>query len=255
MTTGRHSEGLAGHLSSLPTLLLSTPAIEELLDELAQLAVASVDAAMSCGIIVGSDHSPYTMATSDDRAAIADEQQYGAGAGPCLEALSLSRPVVVDDQESDDRWPKYREAATALGVKSSLSLPLVVGNRTLGALNLYAYDRPAAFDEEQSAIAERFATEAAAALALAVRQIEQQALADQLERAIASRSLIDQAIGVLMGQQRCDAATAFDLLRRHSQNSNRRLRDVASDIIERYSGHTPTPPTPFEHGTDPISRD
>jgi len=255
MTTDEHPEGLVGPLSSLRSLLLSTPAIEDLLSELARLAVSAVDSAMSCGITVRQYQAPYTVATSDDRAAIVDEEQYGAGAGPCLEALSSSRLVVVEDQASDDRWPTYREAATALGVRSSLSLPLVVGDRTLGALNLYAYDRPSAFNEKQMATAKTFAAEAAAALALTIRQIEQQALADQLEQAIASRALIDQAIGVLMGQQRCNAATAFDLLRRHSQNTNRRLRDVAADIIERYSGHTPAPPTPFEHGTGPISPD
>ena len=255
MAAEKQSGSPINPLSSLRSLLLSTPAVEELLDELARLAVGEVDAATSCGITVRSDYSPYTLATSDPRAAIVDEQQYGAGSGPCLEALHTNLAVRVDDQAVDDRWPEYGQAAAELGVRSSLSLPLIVGERSLGALNLYAYDRASAFGEEQSAAAERFADEAAAALALALRQIEQQTLADQLERAIASRSLIDQAIGVLMGQQRCNATTAFDLLRQHSQNSNRRLRDVAADIIGRYSGHTPTPPTPFGHDASELFPD
>ena len=243
---GEDIDGLTGPLASLRALLLSTTALEELLDQLARLSVDTVDPVLSCGITIRSDHSPYTVAASDERAAIIDEEQYGAGMGPCLEALRSGEPVLVADQAADDRWPAYRVAALARGVTTSLSLPLTVGNRTLGALNLYACESPFTFGEKQTAVAEAFATQAATALALAIRQIEQEALAHQLEQAIASRSLIDQAIGILMGQQRCDAATAFDLLRRQSQHTNRRLRDVAAEIIERYSGHASTPPAPFE---------
>lgn len=69
----------------------------------------------------------------------------------------------------------------------------------------------------------------------------------QLEHALRSRSVIDQAIGVLMAQEKCTAEAAFDLLRRHSQNSNRKLRDVAADVITRLTGHPPSEPPQFRH--------
>ena len=72
----------------------------------------------------------------------------------------------------------------------------------------------------------------------------------QLGEAMASRAIIDQAIGILMAQQRCNASTAFDLLRRASQNRNRKLRDVAVDIITNVSGGPPDPPVPFRKATD-----
>ena len=255
MAADRYLDGLVGALSSLQSLLLSTPAIEELLRKLAVLAVQSVDEGMTCGITVRYDHSPYTVAASDERAWIIDEQQYGAGAGPCLEALQTGSAVSVDDQAADDRWPEYRRAATALGVRCSLSLPLTVGDHTLGAMNLYAYSRPRAFDGVRSDRAYAFADQAATTLALAIRQTEQEETAEQLEQALAARSLIDQAVGVLMGQQRCNARVAFALLRRHSQNTNRKLHDVAADIIERYSGQPPVPSAKFQHGSDNATRD
>ena len=255
MATDGHLDGLVGALASMQSLLLSMPAIEELLGKLAVLAVQSVDAGMTCGITVRYDHSPYTVAASDDRAWIIDEQQYAADGGPCLEALRTGAAVSVDDQEADGRWPEYGMAAVALGVKCSLSLPLTVGAHTLGALNLYAYTRPHEFDHERSDRAKAFAEQAATTLALAIRQTEQQETAEQLEQALAARSVIDQAVGVLMGQQQCDAQVAFTLLRRHSQNTNRKLRDVAADIIERYSGHRPVPPAKFQHGIEDAQDD
>ena len=87
MAADRRLDGLVGALSSLQSLLLSTPAIEEVLRTLAVLAVESVDVGMTCGITVRYDHSPYTVAASDDRAWIIDEQQYAAGGGPCLESF------------------------------------------------------------------------------------------------------------------------------------------------------------------------
>lgn len=251
MAIERPTNDLVTAVSALQSLLLSTPAIGDLLTELAGLAVSTVDPAVSCGITLEHDHSPYTVAASDARAVIIDEYQYGGGTGPCLEALRTGLMVLVDDQETDPRWPEYRAAAIALGVRSSLSLPLMVGEASLGAMNIYAQSGPGAFGEEQITRARVFADQAAAALALAIRQIEQQETARQLEQALVARTLIDQAIGMLMAQQRCDAETAFHLLREHSQHSNRKLRDVAAELIERCSGHPPVPPAGFEHRADP----
>lgn len=82
-------------------------------------------------------------------------------------------------------------------------------------------------------------------LVISLRDRDQE-LAEQLQQALSSRSIIDQAIGVLMAQERCDAREAFELLRQHSQNNNRKLRDVAADVITRLTGHPPeTTRTPF----------
>ncbi|MGW0229863.1 GAF and ANTAR domain-containing protein [Actinopolymorpha singaporensis] len=237
---------LSGLLGSLQSLLLTGPRLEEFLKQVASLASEVTSPPASCGITIRRDGEAITIATSDDRAALVDQKQYDFGEGPCIATLDTGHILEVKCQATDTTWPKYSAAAAELGVLCSLSLPLKVGDETLGALNFYAFDRPNAFDGDQRARAETFATQASTALALTVRHTEQADLTSQLEQALVSRTYIDQAVGIVMGQQRCDADQAFDILRRHSQNNNRRLRDVATDLINRVSGKPPVPPRPFE---------
>jgi GAF domain-containing protein len=156
--------------------------------------------------------------------------------------------IEVEDQLIDDRWPTYRDSAVELGVRCSLSYPLAVQDRIVGALNVYGFQRPHGFTEEDRQRVATFATQAATALAVAMRFAKQAEISDQLEAALTSRSVIDQAIGVLMGQQRCDAETAFALLRSHSQHNNRKLRDVAIDLITRITGQPPSEGRTFNRG-------
>ncbi|MET9018533.1 GAF and ANTAR domain-containing protein [Actinopolymorpha sp. NPDC004070] len=237
---------LSGLLGSLQTLLLAGPRLEEFLNKVASLASAVTSPPASCGITVHQGGEPITVATSDDRASVVDQKQYAFGEGPCIDTLNTGHIIEVKDQAADERWPKYNPAAAELGVQCSLSLPLNVDEETLGALNFYVFDHPNAFDGDQRARAETFAAQASTALALTVRHTEQADLTTQLEQALVSRTYIDQAVGIVMGQQRCDADQAFDILRRHSQNNNRRLREVAVDLINRVSGKPPVPPRPFE---------
>ena len=249
----RHGAGLddgASSLDNLHSLLLSAPTVEEFLAQLARLAARVVEPPASCGILTRYDGAPRTIATSDERAALIDQQQYSNGDGPCLESLRTGQVVEVEDQRTDDRWGGYQEGATALGVKCSLSLPLTVDGQTTGAMNLYGYDRPHAFSASEKQSALTFAAQASTALTLALRFARQSEVTEQLEAALASRSVIDQAIGVLMAQQRCDAGTAFTLLRKHSQNNNRKLRDVAAELITRVSGRPPVQGQAFQRGSD-----
>ncbi|GAA2755177.1 GAF and ANTAR domain-containing protein [Actinopolymorpha rutila] len=237
---------LSGLLGALQSLLLAGPRLEEFLTKVATLACEVTDPPASCGITVRQDGEPITIASSDDRASVVDEKQYGFGEGPCIHTLDTGHIIEVKDQAADTTWPKYNAAAAELGVCCSLSLPLRVGDEVLGALNFYVFDHPNAFDGDQRARAETFAAQASTALALTVRHTEQADLTSQLEQALVSRTYIDQAVGIVMGQQRCDADQAFDILRRHSQNNNRRLRNVATDLITRVSGKPAVPPRPFE---------
>lgn len=233
-------------LGSLQALLLNTPDVEGFLFRVSRLACAVVQPPASCGITVHYGQRPFTIASSDERASQIDQQQYEADEGPCLTALRTGTVVEIADQRADTRWPRYAAAAAEQGVRWVLSLPLQLDEQTLGALNLYGYSEPSALTPQQRHNLELFAARASTALALVVRYSRQRELADELEQALAARSVIDQAIGVLMAQQRCGADVAFDLLRRHSQNSRRKLRDVAGELIARYTGRKPTDPPPFE---------
>ena len=232
-------------LLSVQTLLLRAPDVEAFVRELAGVASQVAVPPASCGISLRHERR-VLRAHSDRRARTLDEQQYDDGAGPCLLALVTREAVDVADvagQRDDSGWPSYTRTALERGVRSSLSLPLTVAGSAVGALNLYS-TVPHAFDRERRR-AELFAAQVSTALALAMGRAEQAALAADLEHALASRSVIDQAVGVLMAQQGCNADAAFDLLRRHSQNTNRKLREVAADVITRLTGTPPAPPHPF----------
>ncbi|PWN02161.1 transcription antitermination regulator [Nocardioides silvaticus] len=227
-------------IGSLQTLLLSTTDMKTFLEGVTVVAGSVVDPPASCGITTVVDGRPTSVATSDPRAAALDEAQYAYGSGPCLEAIETGAPVEVADQAADERWAEYGARAAEIGLRSSLSIPMrTADGRTLGAVNVYGYDRPREFGPEERERLESFADQAAVALALALQREDLHRLTAQLEQALVSRSVIDQAIGVLMAEERCDAQAAFDLLRQHSQNHNRKLRDVAADFLTRFTGHRP----------------
>jgi GAF domain-containing protein len=224
--------------AELQQLLLATEDIEDFLQDLAALAVSVLPGERSCGITLRRERHPMTVASSDTRAAQVDEIQYGHREGPCLSSLHTGTIVLVDDLAEDDRWGAYQMPALAHGVRSSLSLPLRGDGEPIGALNIYATE-PHAFGPAERLAATRFADEASRALALAVRLAERTEMSAHLQSALASRAVIDQALGVLMGQQRCTADHAFETLRSISQNRNTKLRDVAAEIVTAISGQPP----------------
>lgn len=236
-------------LGAVQNLLLNAPKVEEFLTDLAKLAADLVEPPASCGITTSYDGQPRTVVSSDPRAAQVDEGQYTGGWGPCVHALATGEVVEIADQESDSRWPEYRVHAVALGVRSSLSLPLFVNGDVIGAMNLYDFDEPEAFDIQNRRRAETFAAQASTALALALRQVHDAELAEQMEQALATRSVIDQAIGIVMAQQRCTAEQAFATLRKHSQNNNLKLRTVAERMVAKVSGQPVPQPAPFRRRT------
>jgi GAF domain-containing protein len=208
------------------------------------VAAGVVIPAASCGITVRRDGQPLTVASSDERAEQVDEAQYGADLGPCLDTLRTGAVVDVPALRAETRWPEYRAHAIEYGVESSLSLPLTVDGSTVGAMNLYA-SVSYAFTVAARQQAETFAAQAAAGLTLVLRNAIRAEESQQLEQALANRTTIDQALGILMAQRSCTADEAFALLRATSQNNNRKLRDVAADLVTRVTGRRPVPGPPF----------
>ena len=232
--------------AELQELLLATEDITGFLDELAALTVRVLSGDLSCGITLRRDGSATTVASSDTRASQVDEIQYGHHEGPCLRSMGTGQVVVVEDLATDDRWSDYQMPALAHGVRSSLSLPLhadggVIGHAdggVMGALNIYA-TQPRAFGPHQQEVARRFADEASRGLALAVRMAERTEMTAHLQTALASRAVIDQALGIIMGQNRCTSHEAFEILRTASQHRNVKLRDIAVQMVTAVSGQPP----------------
>jgi len=224
-------------------LLLDSSDVVAFLRGLAVLSASVVDGA-SCGVVVRRGARSTITEGGDGFARRLQHIEQRAGRGPCSEALRTREPARVADLVEDDRWIGYRSRALAAGLRSSLSVPLVVREDVLGALSFYSR-APHGFSESDARRAEAFTGHAAAALALLLRYTRQVALAEQMRTALNSRATIDQALGIVMARAGITSAEAFAVLREASQHSNRKLTAIAADLIEAVTGWPPTPPRPF----------
>jgi GAF domain-containing protein len=215
-------------------LLLDTETLEGFLQSMAQAAIQRVPGTAGCGITLERAGRPLTVASVGSGALELDEAQYGQDDGPCLQALRTGHEVSVPDLADEKRWWPYPAFAVAQGVRSSLSLPIAAHTHTAGALNLYAAG-PHAFAETDLGALRALADRATGGIALAQRIADAQEIAADLNTALRSRAVIDQAIGVIMGQQRCGREEAFGLLRAASQDRNIKLRDLCADMISRFT--------------------
>ena len=231
--------------TELQQALLGSHSIEQFLQELAELAARLVADGLCCGMTLRSAGGPVTAACTDPLASRVDEIQYQLDDGPCLHAMRHGHLVRIEDTADAAQWPKFEEQAATQGIRSCLALPLIADGKPVGALNLYARDA-ATFGAAETRRAENFAENASGALALALRLASYAALTDQMRSSLASRAVIDQAIGVIMARERCSQARAFAMLRAASQNGNVKLRDIATAIVTSVSGEPPQPPPPFE---------
>jgi GAF domain-containing protein len=213
--------------------------INELLTELAVLAAGQQGGGgPSCGIVLLVGGLPSAIAWSDELAARVEMIQQATPDGPCLSAIRTGQVACVEDTARPGQWADFGARAAAAGVGSSLSVPLTVGERPVGALNLYAPDADA-FGETRLRWARGIAGAVSGVLALAASRAEQARQVEDLRAALDARATIDQAIGIVMAQQRCTSDRAFDILRRASQRRNVKLRDVAAGIVMGISGQPP----------------
>jgi GAF domain-containing protein len=206
------------------------------LDQLTCWAVEQTPGVEACGLTVEHAGSGRTVTYTGDLAARGDERQYELDDGPCLEAMRSGRVIAVDDMAEEVRWGDYPRRAVEAGVRSSLSLPLAVGERGRGALNLYS-SRPQAFTDTDEGLARVWAGQASGALAVAWRMAEREDTVEQLNRGLVTRQVIGQAVGLMMAQRRCTAEEAFDLLKAASQRENEKLRDIAARMIAGHEEH------------------
>ncbi|MER5884886.1 GAF and ANTAR domain-containing protein [Streptomyces sp. NPDC001941] len=237
-------------LTKLQDLLLDTDRLQVFLDDLVRLTADTLPVeTVHCSITLRSDGRYTTAAASDALVLAFDQQQYAVDEGPCLQTLRTGRPHHIDDIRAEDRFGSFTERAAEHGVRSMFALPLVPpGNETTGVMNLYARN-VAAFTPAVRDQAAVFAGYAAGALGIALKIDAQVEFSEDLQAALDSRSVIDQALGIIMGQQRCTAGRAFEILTRTSQNRNVKLREVAADIITKVSGEPPSPSAPLRPRT------
>ena len=217
-------------LAALSRFVVGDSTLEESLERVVVLTVKAMPAASAAGVtLIEEDRARATVFT-DPTAPEIDEAQYASGTGPSLDAHRERRPIVIHATAEDARWLAFCAAAAARGVHSALLLPLVVGDRSLGVLSLYA-EHAGAFGDAEQQTAMRFADHAAVVLANAQAYFDASRLSERLGDALRHRGVIEQAKGMLMAAQRCDEDAAFGLLVRASQRENVKVRDIAQRIV------------------------
>jgi hypothetical protein len=226
-------------VEQLQTILVGAENAVEFLTGLAGLASAAVSEAaddeIQCAVTLKLRRRPTTVAGSSERAVELDELEQAVGDGPCLKALREMSPVIIDDVSADSRWPELNRKFAEANVRSSLGVPLEINSEASAALNFFA-SKPSVFTANVYDKAVGFAAAAHNTLLLSVRIKTAQSRAEDLEAAMQSRTAINLACGVIMAQNRCSQAEAMEILTKVSSNRNRKLRDVAAELIAQLSG-------------------
>jgi GAF domain-containing protein len=219
-------------LSQMAGLVLSEETVDAVLQLLVSLAVSGIPGVDAASVsVVRTGQFETSNATSEEVRAV-DEQQYRKGQGPCVETIRQGRRHNVAVAQEEQRWPDFAAAAREAGYARTLSVPLRARDRTIGALNLYARSE-SGFGEDEVEQAELFADHAAAVLANAIELTTAEKVNQQLQEALSTREVIGKAQGILMVRRGATSEGAFDMLRRASQRSNRKLREIAGEIVER----------------------
>ena len=222
---------LAQAMDDLGRVVFADEPLAEILARITEIASRVVPGAIAVSITLIDDGIPLTAAHSGGLALELDERQYAAGHGPCLDAARYAHEMLIADMAAETRWPDFAHRAVELGVLSSLAIPLPLHESVIGALNLYAA-QPNAFDADAARVARTFASYAAITLYNARIFADNSALAAQMQEALASRAVIEQAKGIVMGSRRCTPDEAFGILRALSQESNTKLRVVAQALVD-----------------------
>jgi GAF domain-containing protein len=224
------ADGVRQALDQLADLRASPVSVEEALDRV----VASADALFGVDgtalMLVDRDQALRNLAVSDARAALLEELQAEHSEGPCLDAFEDKQPVAADDLASDDRWPEFAPAAAGGGLLAVLASPIPYSDHAVGVVAVFAGDPHPWTEAEREAIVAF--TELVALLILnAMEATERGKLAGELQLALSSRVVIEQAKGVLVGRHGLTTRQAFDRLRRQARDQRRPLSEVARAVV------------------------
>jgi GAF domain-containing protein len=223
-------------MGDLAGLVSGGRGLPELLAEVAAFAVHAIPGADGAGVTLlrvdRVDNMVEALAASAPFVAEIDEIQYVTlNEGPCITAALERRTVRSGSLGGEKMWPRFGPRVGRLGVHSALSLPLLLPGQVVGAINVYAHGKDV-FDDHAAELGELFAKPAAVAVHNAQILAKATALAAQLQTALSTRPVIDQAIGLLRGRSGRSADEAFAQLRAISQTEHRKLADVAQRIVD-----------------------
>jgi transcriptional regulator with GAF, ATPase, and Fis domain len=236
---GERYEDLVEVFTVLGRTLAEDESVHDTLQSILALALKLIPGCSAASVTVLDEQGqPSTIAATDDDTLELDRRQYLLNDGPCMDAArrqTVNRWSLI---EAEQHWPDFTKLAEEVGLCSYLAAGLGLGDQRLGALNLSSRDADG-FSRIDEGLVALFIAPAAAAIVTMTRYARARDLADQLNQALRSRAVIDQALGIIMAESKIDAQRAFAVLSRASNNRRMKLRDLAAEIVTRVSGQAP----------------
>lgn len=232
MATASRERELIDTFVELADTLVVGYDIVDMLYRLVTRCARTLEAADAGILLPDADGRLETVASTSERGHLIGLLQLDENQGPCVDAFRTGRLVSVDNiADTIERWPQFASAAGELGYQSMHAIPLRLRSDTIGSLNLFS-DRPGPITEEDAAAARGLADIATIGI-LHERALRESDIArQQLQYALDSRVVIEQAKGVLAQADKIDMDEAFQRLRKQSRDTRRKLSDVARDIID-----------------------
>jgi GAF domain-containing protein len=227
-------DGLGTSLAEMALSIHEEATVAETVERVLDFARSAVDCSHAGVVFVHAKQRIETVASTEALVARLHAREMDLGEGPDLSILGDRTTVLVDDTHQEERWPAWASAAAEAGLRSMMGVRLYTSKRTIGSLNLYD-SRPHHFSASDLQVAHVLARHAA----VAMWRVQE---SDHLWQAIDARKLIGQAQGILMERYDLDDERAFEVLRRYSQNSNVKLRDVAQMVVDTRSLPDAAPP-------------
>ncbi|MGZ8819188.1 MAG: ANTAR domain-containing protein [Mycobacterium sp.] len=227
---------LYASLRGMAGLVAGARGVIDLLSDVAEFAARAIPGVDGAGVTMidmsGDTPSVKTWAVTAQFVEAIDKLQYvDLREGPCITCMETRRPTVSGSLGSDKRWPRFGGGVARMGVHSALALPMQVGDQLIGAINTYARSRDS-FGAHSVELGSQFAGPAAVSVHNAQLLDHAQERTKQLQTALSSRAVIDQAIGIIRSRSGVGADEAFDRLVRMSQAENVKLHTVAERMVD-----------------------
>lgn len=231
------AEGLPEAFAHLQGRLLTKDKVEPAIAFLAEAVKEATPGTIGAGItLIDQDGSAISTGTTDAIAGELDAVQYRCGEGPCLTAWATSKVVRIDDLEAELRWPLWREAVSGLPVRSSLSVPLVYGDLTIGAMKVYSLN-PNAFSAASEKVLVMMAVPAATLLANVQGPDAGYRINESLKGALRARTETALAVGMVMERRKLTEEQAMQYLLRLARTEDVPFASVVADVLSGEPSH------------------
>jgi len=238
---------LAVTFVQLADTLVSDYDLLSFLDLLVERSMAVVDADAGGVLLSNGEGSLKPLVSSDETTRMLELFELQNDEGPCIESYRRNQQIVENDLAQSTRWPRFRPAALESGYRSALAIPMRLRGDVIGALNLFG-DRPVPVERADVDAAQAFADIATIGILQQRAVSDARQLTGQLQTALNSRIVLEQAKGIVAERAQMDIGDAYQVLRWYARNHNRYLRDVAAEVVSGALNASQVARTRIPHG-------